>query len=527
MTTVDQQSDAPSPGAGHDGALDLASALSVAVRIEPELVRAIRINVFPRLGVEAESDLWFHPELVRTRGSGAIVLDTPWRAALQSRLRQWIEAEPPGAPVHQTWNILSRVHAHASPAIRLEEEINWLAVSGRISQIEQLLGPVLKAVADEGREGLARWFAAAWNRLPQAARQTAAAWKLAQVSEALVPGTVKLRRTAPAQVDTAQLADVVGFLGDVKIGVRRDGDEIELGSLPQGPDTFAIAVPNTSPRLLTLLGESSNADRPLAVPVGVSVRVRVNTSAVHLRTARGSVFEVPAAAATFGVGRVEIEGREEAAEPVKTMRDEHSPVFYLSYAHGTAQRREGNDSTKRVERLFSDLSDHLADLIHRPNGAEIGFIDRSISLGDRWRAEVARALGTCHVFVALTSVPFFQSEWCGREWAAFASRTVTSRTGSRSHAANILPVLWAPNLSSRVPRAVAEIQSFRPRNGPELSSYREHGLLGLQVMGQSEAYQSIVWQLANRIAELYYGPSIPPHVELSLDELPNAFRDDE
>lgn len=525
MTAADQRADAPPPAIGH-GAHDLAAALSIAVRIEPELVRAMRINLFPQLGVEVESDLWFHPELVRTRGSGGIVLDTPWRAALQARLRQWIESEHSNALAQDAWSIVSRVHRHVSPTIRLEEEINWLAVSGRGSQIEKLLGPALKAVADEGREGVARWFAAAWSRLPQAARETAAAWKLAQVSETLVPGTVKLRRNAPARVETAHLADIVGLLGDVKIGVRMDGDEIELGQLPPTPDTFAIAVPNTSPRVLTLLGGPSGPDQPLTVPVGAAIRARIDTPTARLRTARGFVFEVPATDGPRGVGRVKIEGREEETQPVETIQDQHAPVFYLSYAHSRTQRREGNSSDRRVEQLFGDLSDHLGDLIHRSTGADIGFIDRSIGLGERWRSEVTHALETCQVFVALTSVPYFQSEWCGREWAAFESRTITSPTGPSPRGTNILPVLWAPNLSSRVPTAVAEIQSFQPRNGPELSSYREHGLLGLQVMGQSEAYQSIVWQLANRVAELYYANTVLPR-QLSIDNLPNAFRDGE
>src|SRR5262249_24520346 len=55
------------------GAGDLAVPLSVAVRIEPELIRAIRLAVLPYLDVAAESDLWFS-DLVASRGPDSIVL---------------------------------------------------------------------------------------------------------------------------------------------------------------------------------------------------------------------------------------------------------------------------------------------------------------------------------------------------------------------------------------------------------------------------------------------------------------------
>lgn len=44
-------------------------------------------------------------------------------------------------------------------------------------------------------------------------------------------------------------------------------------------------------------------------------------------------------------------------------------------------------------------------------------------------------------------------------------------------------------------------------------------------MGQNESYQSVVRQLANRAADLYYANKVLPQ-QLSVDELPNAFRDD-
>src|SRR5215468_9167158 len=55
-----------------DRAVELAVPLSVAVRIEPDLIRAIRLGVLPYLDVAAESDLWFS-DLVASRGPDSII----------------------------------------------------------------------------------------------------------------------------------------------------------------------------------------------------------------------------------------------------------------------------------------------------------------------------------------------------------------------------------------------------------------------------------------------------------------------
>lgn len=268
--------------------IELASALSVAVRIEPELIRAVQLELFPYLGVETEADLWFS-ELVRSRGAAGLVLKPEDRRALQARLGEQLAAEPAG-PLHRLWDIVARVHARISPALLLEEQVTWLAVSGQTDAIDAALAPALKAVVAERREGVAQWFLAARDRLPEAAQQTATAWKLAQAARSQVPSGRLPMRASVAPVATADLADIVHLLGDVPIGVRRVGEALEIGALGPGPDTFAITVPDTSPRVLTLL----EGRVPIAVAVNAITRVTVGPGPVHLQTARGLVFELPA-----------------------------------------------------------------------------------------------------------------------------------------------------------------------------------------------------------------------------------------
>ena len=52
-------------------AIKLATAASLAARIEPELIRAIRLRLYPAVDVSAEIDLWISP-LVQARSPSAI-----------------------------------------------------------------------------------------------------------------------------------------------------------------------------------------------------------------------------------------------------------------------------------------------------------------------------------------------------------------------------------------------------------------------------------------------------------------------
>ncbi|MCF1600540.1 hypothetical protein L0P92_44475, partial [Streptomyces muensis] len=141
-----------------DAVEKLATALSVAVRVEPELIRAVRLELFPRLGVETESDLWFSG-LVRSQGPTGLVFDTAQRHRLQRRLARWVrQRQHPDAPVHALWRIIQHVHADLSPALLLEEHVTWLAVAGRSGEIDDALAPVLKSITQQNRDGLRQWL---------------------------------------------------------------------------------------------------------------------------------------------------------------------------------------------------------------------------------------------------------------------------------------------------------------------------------------------------------------------------------
>ena len=195
------------------------------------------------------------------------------------------------------------------------------------------------------------------------------------------------------------------------------------------------------------------------------------------------------------------------------------PVFFLSYAH--------SPNGRPVAKFFRDLSEMLAELVDLKAGAEPGFMDASISGGGRWTGELLSAVGTCKVFVALLSMPYLTSEWCGMEWYAFAQRVVRARVGGSEHQTAIVPVIWAPLPAGvETPGAVSAIQRFAPEGlpDPEIAKlYQEEGVLGLTKVAK-DAYEPVVWRLAQRVADIAHSHVVKPRV-LQHADLRDIFRE--
>lgn len=181
------------------------------------------------------------------------------------------------------------------------------------------------------------------------------------------------------------------------------------------------------------------------------------------------------------------------------------PLFFFSHAPSSGIRgaRRGD-----AERFFRDLSENVSNLVSLPARRDPGFIDSELEGGIHWWPQLAEALGTCQVFIALLSARYLSSEWCGKEWDGFAQRVVRERGFSDHHTVGmtcIIPVMWAPFPRNRVPHAVAGIQWFSPLDLSDEATadlYHEEGILGLLQSGRDQAYQAVAWQLAKRIAEI-------------------------
>ncbi|MFF9914875.1 NB-ARC domain-containing protein [Streptomyces sp. NPDC013457] len=279
----------------------LAIVLCTATRIEPELVRAIRVEVRPNLTVSAEAALWFGPWSLRSTAR-SMALHHDLLRPLRDLLRAELERSADGALVREAGEVIFRVHEHLSPTLALEEQVTWAAVCADAgfrpqeadADIDRLLERALRAAVQtpDRRQRLQRWFVGAWQRFPDRVRQTPAALELFGV---LGGEDYALDRTGTiAPVPGAHLDGVE----DVIVAVRHDGSHVTIGD-PRWP-AEGILVPDTQPRVLEVAPHVHAWDdaQKVRVPRGAQMALPVAHVPVFLRTARGVVYELGARGAS-------------------------------------------------------------------------------------------------------------------------------------------------------------------------------------------------------------------------------------
>ena len=267
-------------------ARQLGRVVSLAARIEPELIRAARLRLLPQLDVSAEADLWFSP-LVQSRTPLAIVLRADVVAALRAEL-----AEDPRL-LDGAWDVLQAIHENAPPVLRLEEQLTWLGLRGARSDtdVDDLLRQAVFSMVDEDRSGIARWSARAFERLPQPVKRHETARML----------NVGAKARLGTPIDPSETQDapwwswvVPSNLASIEIGVRLLDGAVEVGSEPS-EWTHLLNVPKTNPPFVEVLWARDGVTRTRQVAVPDPVRpvvVVTGASEAQLRTGLGDTFRL-------------------------------------------------------------------------------------------------------------------------------------------------------------------------------------------------------------------------------------------
>lgn len=260
--TVIDTLDAACPDAGR-----LARLASLAVRVEPRLLRRLRLRFLPRADASTEADVWFSA-LVAVRDARAF----RWAPGAPDVLRATL-SEVEGVDLGELRDQIAELHRGAPPLVQLEEEIAWLALrNAPRSEIEAALGRVLRALQDQpGRaDDLAAWAVHALPDLPEAARSTAAAWQLRMTAASRFGNAPAMGVPAPddllAQVARGVLAD----RGRERLRVVRDADRLWLDPAPAATDSDpdVLTVPSTRPLWLEVSSDGGRRRRVLAVEPG-------------------------------------------------------------------------------------------------------------------------------------------------------------------------------------------------------------------------------------------------------------------
>ncbi|WIM93172.1 TIR-like protein FxsC [Actinoplanes oblitus] len=206
------------------------------------------------------------------------------------------------------------------------------------------------------------------------------------------------------------------------------------------------------------------------------------------------------------------------------MTSAREPVFFISYAHRPRRRRRPENEIDPVEEFYAALSEHIYELVGLRVGAAAGFMDTDMDGGQRWSAELAYAIGHCQVLVPLLSPNYLTSEWCAKEWRAFQRRPHRSIPGTHPTPGSlpVIPVRWAPVDVSSLPAEMRAVQVFKPAKVPAqmAQSYEDEGLYGLLQTGEQgrEAYTTVVWRLAQRIALAYGTHHVEPDEDVDFGE---------
>jgi type VI secretion system protein ImpC len=265
--------------------VSLAAPASLAVRIEPQLLRKLRLDLCPSLDAGTEADLWFS-RLVETRTASGIVLGRSWLGALRARL-----ARSP-ALLESSWAVVSSAHRHISPALFAEEQLTYLALSGRRDEMRRLLRSAIATMLSPGRRSLASWAASALERLPPNVRQCDEGQMLAFGASVRLNSPLSQELVnAPSPEWTAWLAP--DDLETVSFGVALLEDAIEFGP-PGRSAAHRIQIPRTSPIWVQVSWEDAKGRRMESVelqPNRVSVvDTGPGVTEIDIRTVLGEQF---------------------------------------------------------------------------------------------------------------------------------------------------------------------------------------------------------------------------------------------
>ncbi|MEA2564014.1 MAG: hypothetical protein QOH06_5518 [Acidobacteriota bacterium] len=182
--------------------------------------------------------------------------------------------------------------------------------------------------------------------------------------------------------------------------------------------------------------------------------------------------------------------------------------YFLSYA----RLDRDNDPHRCIPRFFEELDLELRRKLKLKQKEPAGFFDgEGIEPGELWPETLGAALQSCCALVCLYSPAYFDSEYCGKEWAVFESRLAPVR------APLVIPVLFDPPQDlGTLPEGLADVQ-YNHDDYPEI--YREEGLKYLMVRNSPElkdAYQNFLEALVHRLMDRLAKQKLAP-----LANLPN------
>lgn len=268
----------------------LAQVAAPACRIEPQLLRQLRLACVPDADVSVEQELW-HSEFVNSRGR-TITFHALVSRVLRERLRDWARSDP--ELIKRAREVTKSLHAGLSPLLVLEDELAWAEIFADDPSIRSGAQTLLDSLL-AGREGLNHWLGRAWAGLPDGLKSLPAGRQLAQVAAAA--GATIAQDTDPS------VPQVAHALPPVAVPLRLHGTRLEV-NVPPAQATHVLDVPKTQPLAVSV--KSAAKEERLVFSSSEARSVNVSPGTVVIRTLAGMEYEIEVAAGS-GIGEIEIE----------------------------------------------------------------------------------------------------------------------------------------------------------------------------------------------------------------------------
>lgn len=176
--------------------------------------------------------------------------------------------------------------------------------------------------------------------------------------------------------------------------------------------------------------------------------------------------------------------------------------FFLSYARG--------DEDELVHRFYEDLSAEVRLRAGEPRDKVVGFVDRTLQVGERWPRRLLEALASCGSFLALITPRYFQSVPCGKEWYLFGERARRYEASASVESSLLKPLMWIPTPPTKMHPVAEPLQHYSTTLG---EPYRRLGVRQLMRLHRHEDdYHTLVFELAGQIVESVERHPVPPGV---------------
>lgn len=239
----------------------LARLTSFAVRVDPPLLRRLRLELLPESSPALEADLW-NGSLVTFRGPEGFVFAPGVATVLREQL-----AALGNERYEQAWLVTRESHQWLSPALCLEEELNYLQSSQTpeaYARARELLRSAVAEIVREESPGLAHWAVGASTRLPSDLMDMEEGRMLAMAARTRLPGSLLQPSPPSGQVPEWMTWLAPEGLERTRLGVRMFPSYVELGPARKS-DEAVIELPRTSP-LVVEVAEADWSNPPTVRP---------------------------------------------------------------------------------------------------------------------------------------------------------------------------------------------------------------------------------------------------------------------